>query len=106
MAETESFSLKYDGAAFAEHTIDINDLAPALLALSDVIQEANSIANKDNSTVAIKVKATDAGSFEIVIHTVQEVSTNAVGMLAGEKVTALDQTTLFEPGSVLVRGGC
>jgi hypothetical protein len=89
MAETQSFSLKYDGEALAEHTIDVNDLAPALLALSDVIQESNRLANKDGASVSIRVKATDAGSFEVFIQTVHTVYANTRGLLAGEDVTAL-----------------
>lgn len=36
-----SFRVAFEGEPFAEGEIDVNDLAPALLALGDVIQAAN-----------------------------------------------------------------
>ena len=50
MSESKGFRIKYDGEALADHSIEINDLAPALIAVSDLIQEANSMANKGDST--------------------------------------------------------
>jgi hypothetical protein len=89
MAETQAFRIKYDGEALSDHTIDVNDLAPALMALGDLMQEANHIANKDTSKISIKVKATETGCFQIYIHAIQVVCDDAVGVLAGEKITAL-----------------
>ena len=33
MTETQSFRIKYDGEALSGHAIDVNDLAPALMAV-------------------------------------------------------------------------
>ena len=40
MSSTE-FSVAFQGAPFENGEIDVNDLAPALLALGDVVQPAN-----------------------------------------------------------------
>jgi hypothetical protein len=93
MSEIQSFRIKYDGEAFSDHTIDVNDLAPALLALGDLMQEANRIANHDTSKISIKVKATETGCFQISIQAIQDIYTNSIAVLAGEKVTALANLT-------------
>jgi hypothetical protein len=101
MAETKSFRIKYDGEALSDHTIDINDLAPALLSLADLMQEANRIANNDTSKISLKVKATETGCFQISIQLIQDILHDSVGVLAGEKVTALTNLiTLIWGGSV------
>jgi hypothetical protein len=89
MAETKTFRIKYDGEALADHTIDVNELAPALMALGDLIQEANSLANQDRSSVSIKVKATETGCFQISIQAIQTLADDAVTLLAGQQFTAL-----------------
>lgn len=93
MTEVQSFQIKYDGEAFSDHTIDVNDLAPALMALGDLMQEANRIANQDRSTISVKVKATETGCFQISIQAIQDVYTNAVQLFAGEQVTAISNLT-------------
>ncbi len=89
MAESQSFRLRYDGAALAEHAIDVNDLAPALLALSDLIQEANKIANQDRASISLKVKAIAPGSFQVDIQALQSVWDQATDLLTGKSVTAV-----------------
>lgn len=59
------FSIAFSGAAVENGDIDVRDLAPALLALGDLIQEANKVINGDSSSAVVKVRATDRGSFEI-----------------------------------------
>jgi hypothetical protein len=46
-ADEERFLLKYEGPALVDHTIDVTDLAPALLGLSELIDEANHVINSD-----------------------------------------------------------
>lgn len=40
-------TIRYDGPALSEHDMDVQDLAPALLALADIIQIANRKFNGD-----------------------------------------------------------
>jgi hypothetical protein len=103
-SRTESFRLKYDGEALAENAIDVSDLAPALLALSDLIQEANKIANDDRGgTISLKVKATSPGSFNIDIQALQTGWDVAADFLTGKNVTAIDDLLelLGIPGTAL-----
>jgi hypothetical protein len=72
MSETVHFKVTYDGVALDVHEMDINDLAPSLLALSDLIKQANKVLNtQTNASVAVKIKgAFKAGSFglEVGVH--------------------------------------
>jgi len=87
MAESKAFRIKFDGEAFVDHSIEVNDLAPSLLSLSDLLKEANFIANKDRTSISIKVKATETGCFQIVISALQTALDDSVHLLAGEKVS-------------------
>jgi hypothetical protein len=64
---TISFRLSYDGDALAENTMDVRDLAPALIAFGELFDRANQILNGDKLTVNLKVRATKPGSFELLL---------------------------------------
>lgn len=40
------FQVRYSGPLLADHTMDVRDLAPAMLALGDLIREANNEINE------------------------------------------------------------
>lgn len=61
---SSSFRIAFEGEPFAEGEIDVNDLAPALLALGDVIQAANRALNGDRADARLKIRATNEGCFE------------------------------------------
>ena len=63
MMSTCNFKLRYDGSALAESAIDVADLAPALLNLSDALSCLNSLLNKDDARVALQVQAFNKGCF-------------------------------------------
>lgn len=65
------FTVVYDGEALRGSQMDVRDLAPALLALGDVLEEANRVLNGDRATVSIHVKAFQSGCFGINFETVQ-----------------------------------
>lgn len=91
-SSTETFGLKYDGEALADNAIDVNDLAPALMSLSDLIQEANKIANQERGgTISLKVKAISPGSFNVDIQALQSGWDAAADLLTGRNVTAIAQ---------------
>jgi hypothetical protein len=89
MSESKGFRIKYNGEALADHSIEINDLAPALLAVSDLIQEANSLANRGDSKISVKVKATETGCFQIYIEAARMTVTDFRDLLTGPNVSAL-----------------
>lgn len=64
---SSSFRIAFEGEPFAEGEIDVNDLAPALLALGDVIQTANRTLNGSRANARLKLRATKEGSFEALL---------------------------------------
>jgi len=57
-----SFLFSFEGANAAGE-MDVADLAPTLLILSDVLLRANEVINGDRASAKIKIKATEQGSF-------------------------------------------
>ena len=66
MSSTE-FSVAFQGDPFENGEIDVNDLAPALLALGDVVQSANSALNGDRADARLKLRASKHGSFDALL---------------------------------------
>lgn len=60
---SSSFRVSFQGEALEAGEIDVRDLAPALLALGDVVQAANKAINGDRTQVSLKMRATEKGSF-------------------------------------------
>ena len=50
-------TIRYDGPALSDRSMDVAELAPALLALSDLLKIANTYANGDRAGVKVKVNA-------------------------------------------------
>ena len=57
MSQT-SFSIAYDGPAVESGSMDVRDLAPALLALGQLFDAANSVLNDERTTISVNVQAT------------------------------------------------
>ena len=55
MSRHSQISVNYDGEALQEGRMDVRDLAPALLALGDLIEDANHILNGPESKVSVSV---------------------------------------------------
>lgn len=67
-----AFRVAYDGEALAAHTMDVRDLAPALLALGNVFVEANKILNGEETAVEVHVTPRiEEGCFEIGLEVLQ-----------------------------------
>jgi hypothetical protein len=54
---TASFEIAYDGDALKDHVMDVQQLAPALLALGNLIRDTNAAINADASRVRVLVKS-------------------------------------------------
>lgn len=64
--EDMKFRVVYDGPALQEHRMDVRDLAPALLAFGELLEEANHTLNGEKSRLSVSVNASfKAGSFGI-----------------------------------------
>ena len=70
--------IRYDGPALAGHEIDIQELAPALLALADMVQLTNRRFNGDATTMKVTVRAdVKQQCFMLHIHLAQSVLESA-----------------------------
>lgn len=107
MSQT-SFQVVYDGPALAGSTIDVKELAPALLALGDVIEQANITLNDGHTKIALRVNASfKSGCFGIDFSVVQSLLDQALGLFKQTPVASakeLVELLGFVGGSV-VGGG-
>lgn len=89
MSASVHFSIKYDGPALASHQMDVRELAPALIALSTLLEEANRAAYPSSSEVRVNVKGNfKGGSFGIDLIAVQSIADQIVSIFAGPTATA------------------
>lgn len=92
MAKHVRTTIRYDGPALAGHEMDVQDLAPALLALADMIQFANKKFNGTEASIKVLVNAdVEQRCFMIDVSLVQSFLDQAKGFLGSDHVkTAYD----------------
>ena len=84
-----SFQVVYDGPALAGSTIDVRDLAPALLAFGDVIEQANMTLNNGQTSISLRVNASfKSGCFGIDFAVVQSLIDQVAGLFKEPVVVA------------------
>lgn len=106
MTSALHFSIKYDGPALASHEMDVRELAPALLALSDMIKAANQALHGERAGVQVNVKGSfKGGSFGVDLAAVQTMFDQITSLLAGERVTATANLLALLSGLGLLGGG-
>lgn len=89
MTATAEFSIKYDGPALATHQMDVRELAPALLALSTLLEEANRVVYPESPPVRVNVRGSfQSGSFKIDLSVLQTVREQLVAIFSGPDATA------------------
>ncbi|ENW7463446.1 hypothetical protein ACFL9A_004807 [Salmonella enterica] len=84
------FRIVYDGPALETHEMNVRDLAPALLSLSDALEEAGKTVYGNKTVVSVKVNASfKAGSFGIdLIASSTSWFKQAVDFFSGDSATA------------------
>ncbi|MCA3738054.1 MAG: hypothetical protein IM673_08365 [Phenylobacterium sp.] len=87
MATHVRTTIRYDGPALAGHEMDVQDLAPALLALADIVQTANRNFNGSAASMKVLVNAdVEQRCFQIDISLVQSILDQAKGFFADDHV--------------------
>jgi hypothetical protein len=77
------FSVSYEGPAFTNQTMEVRELAPALLSLGQAFDRANFLLNGDRAKVTLSIRATQPGSFEVLLF-LEQLLEGASGALSGD----------------------
>lgn len=89
MSATVHFSIKYDGPALSSHQMDVRELAPALIALSELLEQANKAAFPDSNEIRVNVQGNfKGGSFGVDLIAMQSVAQQIVSIFSGSEATA------------------
>ncbi len=86
----EQFAVTYHGPALEAGTMEVRQLAPSLLAVADLVQEANRLGNPGGSPPAVQIVATRPGSFivDLLLTDAVTMVDRALDLFAGRAVTA------------------
>jgi hypothetical protein len=86
-------TIKYDGSALAGKSMDVADLAPSLIALSDLIKAANRQFNGDRSGVKILVNANRRPKpvLELFIDLAQTLWESVSNLIADDRVATIKE---------------
>jgi hypothetical protein len=83
---TAKVEIGYDGEAVRGGLMDVQELAPALLALGDLLQESHMLLNEGHGRLRTHVKSDfRTGSFEVNLHLVQDLADQAAFLFKHQK---------------------
>ncbi len=106
MKSEQHFRVTYDGPALEAHTMDVRELAPALLAMADLLKAANAELHGSAAEVSIAVRASfKEGSFGIDMLFSQDILTQIVELFSGKEASATANSIQILQGLGLVLGG-
>jgi hypothetical protein len=88
---SESLVVAYDGPALREGSMDVRQLAPALLALGDLFERSNSILNGDKAHVSVRVSTIAKGSFLVHLEFWQTIGDHVRSLLTGDTLATADK---------------
>ena len=91
----------FDGPALADGSMNVRDLAPAMMAVGSMFEAANRLTNGDRASVSVNVRATSAGSFHIAFEVVQDLE--AMGVLRADFGEILSTASALK--ELLIGGG-
>jgi hypothetical protein len=100
--QQSAFDIVYEGPAVADGSMNVRDLAPAMLAVGTLFEAANNITNGQRAKVNINVKATSPGSFHILYEVIQ--ATMVQGIDPSLLTTAVQLKELLI-GGIAITGG-
>lgn len=106
MSDTVTFQVTYDGPALAANEMDVRELAPALVAIADMLEEANKVINGDQASVKVNVRGSfKSGSFSIEFAVIYDWLKNLLSSLNSDGVNgAVNLITLLGLGYGGTRG--
>jgi hypothetical protein len=84
---TETFMIAYDGPALRDGAMDVRDLAPALMALGQLLDAANTNINGKDAQIKLQVRATEQGSFQILLELTQSWVTQVLSFFASPEAS-------------------
>jgi hypothetical protein len=87
--ENNSFKISYDGPALTNHEMNVKDLAPALLAVGELLEDANNILNGEKAKVVVNIKATNPGSVDVLFSVCQDLLAQATSLFSSNGVNAI-----------------
>lgn len=91
-----SLKIAFDGPLIHNGTMDVRDLAPALLAIGDLCEEANRVLNGNRIKATILVHSDfKRGSFEVNLDLVQSLISQIKSLLSGDDATAAANLLTF-----------
>lgn len=90
MGSTAGFRIIYDGTALVNNEIAVRELAPALISIADLLEEANFVINGKESKIDVNVKGSfKSGSFGIDLKVVQNFVDGFIAVFSADGVTAV-----------------
>lgn len=88
--------IAYDGEALQDGSMDVRDLAPALLALGELLQGANHVLNGDRATLAVKVQSDfKTGSFDVGLVLFQGVATQVLSIFGSDTIKTAKEIAAY-----------
>jgi hypothetical protein len=89
--------IAYDGPDLATGEMDVRDLAPALLSIGQLCQQANKLLNGDRAEMSVRVQADfRQGSFEVVLDVIQSLPAQIKDALLPKGMTVQDATAILQ----------
>lgn len=90
MDDMAQFRITYDGKALTHHEMDARDLAPALLAMADLLEASVTALHGDRAKAQVNVKGSfKTGSFNIDFNTAVNFLKAMKDIFSGDGVTAV-----------------